>query len=739
MPVIQRSVRSISKSGDTKLNGDVTLTGGTNVTLTQLGQDIDISVAGVGNALQIYGIDLDATVGSPSDGDILVYRSAGNDWVLESKPAGGSNPALNDVTDVTITSVADNEVLAYNSGTGEWINQTASEAGLAAASHTHTASNITDFDTEVSNNTDVTANTSSRHDAVTVLDSAEIDFTLTGQQITASLITGSIDETKLDTSVNASLDLADSALQPGDNISTLTNDAGYITATLTNEQVEDIVGAMVSTNTETLITVTYQDIDGTLDFVVDNNLANYDNSTSGFFDASSDVDHDATTNFVANEHIDHTSVTLTAGNGLTGGGDISANRSFAVGAGTGIAVNANDIEVDINGLTTDASPVGSTDYVMTYDASAGNLKKVLLDDLSVGGATTLNSLTDVTITSRTDGDILYFVDSGTGWVNDQPVDIGLVTTSATQTLTNKTISASGNTITNIGASEVIADLITGQNNLTSVDTINDTLLIHDNSASALREITVDDVLNNGWQTCGTLTTRSYTSGIKTGVVYRSSVDETTHFQEGMRIRFVQAATSSNYIYGIITDVSLNGSDTDLTVYFGTDYSMAVGQAITLMEVSRMKTPQGFPLNPNKWRQQYSDSTLQSQASPTVNTWYNIGTASLLIPPGDWYVDYALSSRLRYSGQPSMEWYVTLSSANNSESDTAWTTHFRNVGSNVTNHLYEFPARKKGYKSVTASSGQTFYINSMTPKSGTDDLTFANDEEPIIIRAECAYL
>jgi len=75
------------------------------------------------------------------------------------------------------------------------------------------ASQISDFDTEVSNNTDVSANTSARHDAVTVTDSSEIDFTLTGQDITASLINGSIDESKLDTSVNASLDLADSAVQ----------------------------------------------------------------------------------------------------------------------------------------------------------------------------------------------------------------------------------------------------------------------------------------------------------------------------------------------------------------------------------------------------------------------------------------------------------------------------------------------------------------------------------------------
>lgn len=89
---------------------------------------------------------------------------------------------------------------------------------LDRANHTgtQTASTISDFDTEVSNNSDVSANTSARHDAVTVTDSSEIDFTLTGQNITASLIAGSIDETKLDTSVNTSLDLADSSLQSSD-------------------------------------------------------------------------------------------------------------------------------------------------------------------------------------------------------------------------------------------------------------------------------------------------------------------------------------------------------------------------------------------------------------------------------------------------------------------------------------------------------------------------------------------
>ena len=102
------------------------------------------TVSGGSGATELSELsDVDSTVASPSDGDILVYRAAGSDWVLEAKPAGGSNPALSDVTDVVITSVGDNEVLAYDSGSGDWINQTPAEAGLAAASHTHATSAIT--------------------------------------------------------------------------------------------------------------------------------------------------------------------------------------------------------------------------------------------------------------------------------------------------------------------------------------------------------------------------------------------------------------------------------------------------------------------------------------------------------------------------------------------------------------------------------------------------------------------
>ena len=81
------------------------------------------------------------------------------------------------------------------------------------------------------------------------------------------------------------------------NNNAITNGAGYITATLTEEQVEDFVGGMVTGNTETGITVTYQDSDGTLDFVVasqtDNNFTDADHSKLDGIESGATADQSA--------------------------------------------------------------------------------------------------------------------------------------------------------------------------------------------------------------------------------------------------------------------------------------------------------------------------------------------------------------------------------------------------------------------------------------------------------------
>jgi len=74
----------------------------------------------------------------------------------------------------------------------------------------------------------------------------------------------------------------------------------------------------------------------------------------------SQIPHNDLTGYVANEHVNHTSVTLTAGTGLSGGGTIAANRSFSFTPG--ILTANNSLE--------------NIDYVVTVDSSASNEAKI---------------------------------------------------------------------------------------------------------------------------------------------------------------------------------------------------------------------------------------------------------------------------------------------------------------------------------------------------------------------------
>ena len=70
-------------------------------------------------------------------------------------------------------------------------------------------------------------------------------------------------------------------------------------------------------------------------------------NTHGVVSGSAQIALSGLSDYDANDHIDHTSVTITAGDGLTGGGDISATRTINVAsANNGIVANADNIELD---------------------------------------------------------------------------------------------------------------------------------------------------------------------------------------------------------------------------------------------------------------------------------------------------------------------------------------------------------------------------------------------------------
>ena len=182
--------------------------------------------------------------------------------------------------------------------------------------------------------------------------------------------------------------------------------------TLNAERIQDIAGAMFGSNTETLITATYQDADGTIDLVVDNDLSNYDNTTSAFITASST--------------------------------DTLTNKTFDAN-GTGNSISNIEVADLASGvLDTNLSSVSGSDDTL---ASAKAIK-AYVDAQNANQMTTFTISDDSSTTSTiTQSDTLQFL-GGTGigsTVSGDTVtfaiDNTVATLTGTQTLTNKTLTS----------------------------------------------------------------------------------------------------------------------------------------------------------------------------------------------------------------------------------------------------------------------------------------------------------
>lgn len=111
-------------------------------------------------------------------------------------------------------------------------------------------------------------------------------------------------------------------------------------------------------------------------------------------------------------------------------------------------------------------------------------------------------------------------------------------------------------------------------------------------------------------------------------------DKSTKYYPGMRIKLTQTTVK----YFIITKVVYSSPNTTVTVYGGTDYTLA-NAAIIYPYYSSAKAPAGFPLDPTKWTVLLTDSTDRHQSNPVKDTIYNPGSLSISIPIGIWNVSF----------------------------------------------------------------------------------------------------
>ena len=98
---------------------------------------------------------------------------------------------------------------------------------------------------------------------------------------------------------------------------------------LSTEQVQDIVGAMFTGNTETRITATYEDSDGTIDLVVDD-MNDTDTNTNDYVNSASLSGNTLTLGRTGSQSLADLTVDLSS---LAGGGGASVTVSDSAPAG----------------------------------------------------------------------------------------------------------------------------------------------------------------------------------------------------------------------------------------------------------------------------------------------------------------------------------------------------------------------------------------------------------------------
>ena len=294
----------------------------------------------------------------------------------------------------------------------------------------------------------------------------------------------------------------------------------------------------------------------------------------------SEIVHDDLSGFVSNEHIDHSSVSVTAGNGLTGGGDITASRTISVGAGTGINVNANDVEFDADGgtLTTSNSDL---DHFLINDG--GDFKRITPGNINISGF---------------NNDAGYVTSAGSGTVTEVTVGTGLDVSNGTTT-PNITLDLSELT-------DMTANVVGTQDELILLDNGNE-------RRKLISEITLSDFNNDA----GFITSDTMGSGF---VLEDGDGTEVT-ITENKEVKFVEGTgIEINW-----TDIS-PGSDTDP---YDLTFSVDVSDFMSNGSNNRIITATGTDAMNAEANLTFdgSDLTVTGRVLPGADDTYDLGSTT----------------------------------------------------------------------------------------------------------------
>ncbi len=246
----------------------------------------------------------------------------------------------------------------------------------------------------------------------------------------------------------------------------------------------------------------------------------------------------------------------------------------------------------------------------------------------------------------------------------------------------------------------------------------------------LRDNTIwlHDNLGGAWVDASSETWTYLSADAPTFQLLVANADRSALYGPGTRIKLTQSSTVR---YFIVTAVSYSAPNTIVTLYGGTDYTLA-NAAISAQQYAYSRFPPGFPSDPSKWTVLLTDSTDRSQNSPTNGTWYNPGAIQIVVPIGVWDVDWRAAFGLTRTGGGTVK--ATLSTTSSSESDPDLTAGFKNAADGASS------ITTGRTKLLLLAAKTTYFMNIAGLNSSISSIYFESASTArLVVRAVCAYL
>lgn len=230
--------------------------------------------------------------------------------------------------------------------------------------------------------------------------------------------------------------------------------------------------------------------------------------------------------------------------------------------------------------------------------------------------------------------------------------------------------------------------------------------------------------NTGWNLI--TATLTYASADAPSFVANTSVDLTTILMIGMKIKLTQTTVK----YFIITAIT----STTITLYGGTDYTL-VNAVITLPYFSIVKSPFGFPINPDKWTETFTSTSDVNTGSVALSTTItNFTGISKAIPIGSFRLYFNCFGEVGHAGVTNNRQCIGLSTTNNSFSNTSLIDCGSSVSTSTTLQSGKFNAETNILNTVKT----TYYLNTRSINNNSTQY-LAGTVTPTVIKAICNYL